>query len=152
MALNEKETLREDTCAMLSELARAGFPVGYARIHSWHINPSDPSFDVTLALYYNEETRKNNEGNCGYYGMGANLSPETFALIQTADDRTVFYKIIEWLIHFQTRQTRLKDIGGDAEYIAALEEATNMLEQLDADLGLDMSAEFPLSAVARQIE
>jgi hypothetical protein len=149
MALNEKETLRADTCAKLSEVARAGFPVGYARIHSWHINPSDPSFDATLALYYNEETRKNNEENCGYYGMGANLSPETLALIQTVDDRTVFYKIIEWLIHFQFHQSRLKSIIDDAEYIEALEEATNALEQLDADLGLDMSREFSLSSVAK---
>jgi hypothetical protein len=149
MALNEKETLREDTCAMLSELARVGFPVGYARIHNWHINPSDPSFDATLALYYNEETRKNNEGNCGYYGMGANLSPETFALLQTGDDRTVFYKIIEWLIHYQFRQARLQGVSDDNEYIAAFEEATNALEQLDADLGLDMSIEFPLSTAMK---
>jgi hypothetical protein len=152
MALNENETLRADTCALLSRLAHAGFPVGYARIHSWRVNPSDPSFDALLALYYNEEARESDEGNCGYYEIGANITPEILALIQTADDRAVFYKVIEWTIHFQSCQTRLRDIIDDDEYISALEEETNILKQLDTDLGINMSTKFNPSSTVKQTE
>jgi hypothetical protein len=151
MALNENETVRADTLALLSQLAQTGFPVGYARIHSWHVNPSDPSFDALLALYYNEETRKSDEEHCGYYEIGANITPEILALIQTADDRAVFYKVIEWIIHFQFHQTRLKAVIDDEEYISNLEEKTHILERLDADLGLNMSTTFSLSSTVKQI-
>jgi hypothetical protein len=141
MALNKNETARPDTCALLSQLAGSGFPVGYARIHSWRINPTDPSFEALLALYYDEATRNESPANCAYYSVGGHITPETLAAIQSADDRSVFYKAIEYFIHFQMYRLRLQTIDDD-EYISELEEKQAALEQLDDDLGINLSTSF----------
>ncbi|MDR0375252.1 MAG: hypothetical protein LBH85_05955 [Treponema sp.] len=144
MAITEKEVLRADTCALLSQLARPGFPAGYARIHSWRINPGDPSFTALLALYYDESARRENPENCAYYEMGGNVTPETLAAIQSTDDRDVFYKAIEYFIHLQAYQAALRGIADDGEFAAALEEKRTALERLDGDLGLNLSDIFQL--------
>jgi hypothetical protein len=144
MAITEKEVLRADTCAMLSRLARPGFPVGYARIHSWHVSPGDPSFTALLALYYDEAARREDAGNCAYYEIGGNMTPETLEALRAADDRDVFYKAIEYVVHLQTYQAALRGIADDGEFAAALEEARAELERLDEDLGLNLSGIFQL--------
>jgi hypothetical protein len=146
MAITEKEALRPDTRALLSQLAQAGFPVGYARIHSWHINPGDPSFTALLALYYNEDARREDPGNCAYYEIGGNMTQAALAAIQSADDRRVFYGIVEYLIHFQMYQRQIGGVKDDDEYIAALAEKQEALDRLDAELGLNLSGVFTLDS------
>jgi hypothetical protein len=143
MAITEKEALRTDTCALLSRLARPGFPVGYARIHSWHINPGDPSFTALLALYYDEAARRESAENCAYYEIGGNITPETLAALQSADDRDVIYKAIEYFIRLQIYQGQLHGLGDD-EFMAALEEMRETLDLLDRDSGLNLSDIFQL--------
>jgi hypothetical protein len=104
MALSANEALRPDTCELLSQLVHVRFPVGYARIHSWHVNPGDPSFTALLALYYNEDARREDPDNCACYEIGGNLTQETLDALRSADDRDVFYKEIEYFIYLQTRR------------------------------------------------
>jgi hypothetical protein len=110
------------------------------------VNPGDPSFTALLALYYNEDARREDTDNCACYEIGGTMPAEVLEALQRADDRSVFYGVVECLIHFQTYQRQLSGVEDDEEYIAALDEKQRMLRRMDEDLGLNLSDFFILTA------
>jgi hypothetical protein len=97
----------------LSELARVGFPVKYARIARWELDQNG-SFRAFLALYHSEEARRADEGNRATFIIGGALTEEDAALVKTSDDRDVLYRLIEREIHRGKRQRDSSAMSGAA--------------------------------------
>jgi hypothetical protein len=145
MALSEHEIKSSDTLQLLTRLAKVGFPVGYARIESWHINPGDPSFFALLALYFSEEVRQTDPSSCAHYEIGCFLTHEVLELLNQGDDRNLLYKAVEYIIHFQIFEQMLRKITDKDEALAFVAEKNQVLDELDNELGIDLSTVFALT-------
>jgi hypothetical protein len=95
-------------------------------------------------MSYNEDARREDPDNCAYYETGGNMPAEVLEALQRADDRSVFYGVVEYLIHFQVYQKQVSGVKDNDEYIAALDEKQRTLNQLDDALGLNLSTFFIL--------
>jgi hypothetical protein len=144
MALCTGESINTETMQLLTRLTKPGFPVGYARIESWHINPGDPSFVAMLALYANAQARDEDIANCAHYQIGCTLTQEQLAAITAADDRAVFYKAVEYIVHFQMYEQQLQHLSDPDEIEAFIAEKNALLAELDDGLGQDLSTIFIL--------
>jgi hypothetical protein len=144
MALSENEIKSSDTLKLLTQLVRVGFPVEYARIESWHIDPGGPGFSAMLALYYSGEVRQTDPLSCAHYGIGCNLTPEAMAFLTWADDRDTLYKAVEYIVHYQIFQQMLNKITNKGEAEAFITEKNQVLDELNDALGIDLSTLFTL--------
>jgi hypothetical protein len=129
MALSESEIKNETTLDLLTQLTNSAFPVGYARIESWNINQDDPSFTAVLALYLNEETRRQNKKNCTHYHIGCTPSEEMLASFRAGDDRVALYAAVEYIVHYQIYTQGLSKIE-DSEKPEYAAEKNAVLEAL----------------------
>jgi hypothetical protein len=145
MALSENEIKISDTLQLLTKLVKTGFPVGYARIASWHINPGDPSFVAVLSLYLNEECRQENPLGCSHFEIGCTLTPEALEFLTQADDRNLLYKAIEFIVHYQIFEQTLLTIMDKAEAHQFVEEKNAVLAELNDELGIGLSTNFKLN-------
>jgi hypothetical protein len=145
MALSGQEIKSSDTLQLLTQLVKVGFPVGYARIESWHINPGDPSFFAMLALYFSEDIRHTDPLSCAHYEIGCSLTSEALAALTQADDRSLLYKAVEYIVHYQIFEQMLKKITDKNAALAFIAEKNQVLDELDNELGIDLSTIFALN-------
>lgn len=144
MALSADEIVRRDTLDILTEITHSPYPIGYARIDSWRIHYGDPSFNAHILLYYNEDARKKNPQNFTQYEIGSHLNQTMLNLFQNGDDRIPIYKAVEYLIHYSYYEKLFKEMPEGLEREAYIAEKSAILDELDDNLGIDLSTFFIL--------
>ncbi len=135
MALTLTEGTRPSTLDLMSRVI--GAPIGYARIVSWHVSRSDPSFVATFDLFLSaahaaqcDESSQQTPMN---YEWGCTLrAPEDLATLAQTDDREVLYRHVEYLLHYQDAERRYRE--SPADFDTEVEEA--VLVDLETALGI----------------